>query len=335
MTTVGMDLAKNVFHVVGVDSGNREVVRKALRRGQVVRYFAQLPRCVVGMEACGGAHYWGRQLGALGHEVRLLAPQHVKGYVQGNKTDYNDARAIVAALGRPGMRFVAVKTAWEQDRQALYRLRQGCIGEQTALCNRLRGLLAEYGLVVPLGVVALRRAIPELLAEADNGLSDGFRALLAREYERWGELSVHIAAYTGELERQGRADADCRRLQTIPGFGPIVASVFATMVGTGEGYRRGRDVSAALGIVPRQHSTGGKPRLGGISKRGDPYLRSLLIHGARSVVIRAKHKDDGLSRWINRVRAERGFNKAVVALANKLARIGWAVLRYRSEYRPA
>lgn len=335
ITTVGLDLAKQVFHVVGFDGRGREVKKKALRRRGVVSYFAQMPRCVIGMEACASAHYWARQLQALGHEVHLIPPQHVKPYVQGNKNDYNDARAIVAAMNRSGMRFVGVKTVVQQDRQALHRLRRGCIDEQTALCNRLRGLLGEYGLVVPQGIAALRRAVPELLEDADNGLSDGFRRLVAQEYRRWQELASHIRDYTRELERQVREDADCRRLQTIPAFGPIVASVFHSVVGQGEAYRRGRDVSASLGLVPRQHSTGGKPVLGAISKRGDPYLRSLLIHGARSVVIRAKHKDDALSRWINRVRATRGFNKAVVALANKLARIGWAVLHYRREYRPA
>lgn len=335
VTTVGLDLAKKVFHAVGFDGRGQEVGKKTLRRGQVLGYFAQLPRCVIGMEACAGAHYWARQLRELGHEVRLVAPQHVKPYRQGNKHDYNDARAIVAAMGRSGQRFVAVKTVAQQDRQALLRLREGCIADQTALCNRIRGLVAEYGLVVGKGIEVLRKAIPRWLEDADNGLSEDLRRLLAQEYRRWQELAAHIKAYDRELKRQARQDPDCRRLQSIPGFGPVVASVFHNLVGQGEAYRRGRDVSASLGIVPRQHSTGGKAVLGGISKRGDPYLRSLLIHGARSVVIRAKHKDDALSRWINRIRAERGFNKAVVALANKMARMGWAVLRYQTEYRVA
>lgn len=335
VTTVGLDLAKNVFHAVGFNGRGQEVGKKTLRRGQVLGYFAQRPCCVIGMEACAGAHYWARQLRELGHEVGLVAPQHVKRYRQGNKHDYNDARAIVAAMGRSGQRFVAVKTVAQQDRQALLRLREGCIADQTALCNRIRGLVAEYGLVVGKGMEVLRKAIPRWLEDADNGLSEDLRRLLAQEYRRWQELAAHIKAYDRELKRQARQDADCRRLQSIPGFGPVVASVFHNLVGQGEAYRRGRDVSASLGIVPRQHSTGGKPVLGGISKRGDPYLRSLLIHGARSVVIRAKHKEDALSRWINRIRAERGFNKAVVALANKMARMGWAVLRHRTEYRPA
>lgn len=335
VTTVGLDLAKNVFHAVGFNGRGQEVGKKTLRRRQVLGYFAQLPRCVIGMEACAGAHYWARQLRELGHEVRLVAPQHVKAYRQGNKHDYNDARAIVAAMGRSGQRFVAVKTVAQQDRQALLRLREGCIADQTALCNRIRGLVAEYGLVVGKGIEVLGKAIPRWLEDADNGLSEDLRRLLAQEYRRWQELAAHIKAYDRELKRQARQDPDCRRLQSIPGFGPVVASVFHNLVGQGEAYRRGRDVSAALGIVPRQHSTGGKPVLGGISKRGDPYLRSLLIHGARSVVIRAKHKEDALSRWINRIRAERGFNKAVVALANKMARIGWAVLRHQTEYRAA
>lgn len=334
ITTVGLDLAKNVFHVVGFDGRGVEVRKKALRRGQVARYFAQLPRCVVAMEACGGAHFWGRTLEGLGHEVRLVPPQHVKAYVQGNKNDYNDARAMVEAMKRPGMRFVAVKTVAQQDRQAVYRLRQGCQGDETALCNRIRSLVGERGLVAPKGKAALGRAVPEWLADAENGLSEDFRRLLAQEYRRWQELAAHLREYDRALVRQGREDPDCRRLQTIPGYGPVVASVFQSVVGRGEAYRRGRDVSAALGLVPRQHTTGGKAVLGGISKRGDAYLRSLLVHGARAVVSRAKHKDDPLSRWINRIRAERGFNKATVALANKMARMGWVVLRHQTEYRP-
>lgn len=335
VTTIGLDLAKSVFHVVLFDDRGREVSKKALKRSQLARYFAQLPVCVVAMEACASAHYWGRVLQGQGHEVRLVPAQHVRAFVQGNKHDYNDARAIVAAMGRSGMRYVAVKSVEQQDRQALTRLRQGCLGEQTALVNRLRGLLGEYGLVVAKGPATLRAAIPALLEDADNGLSDDFRRLLSLEYARWQDLRAIIDAYDRELETRARADEACRRLQAAPGFGWIVAWVFASAVGDGRAYRRGRDLSAALGVVPRQHSTGGKTVLGGISKRGDAYLRSLLIHGARSVVSRAKGKDDALSCWINGIRGRGGFNKAVVALANKMIRIGWALLRHGTEYRPA
>ena len=335
ITTIGLDLAKSVFHAVCCDNRGKVVRKKMLRRSQVLAYFVNLPSCIVGMEACASAHYWARELEALGHQVKLIPPQYVKAYVRGNKNDYNDALAIAEAVVRPEMRFVAVKTTDQQDLQALLRLREGCLKERTALCNRIRGLLAEYGLILPKGVNVLRRHLPELLEDGENGLNDLFRRLLAEGYQQLKDLDRHIASYTQELERQVQQHDECRRLQTIPGYGPIVASAFHSAIGSGEAYRRGRDVSASLGLVPRQHSSGGKDILLGISKRGDRYLRSLLVHGARSVVIQAGKKDDRLSRWINKVRAERGFNKAVVALANKMARIGWAILAHKTVYQAA
>ena len=233
------------------------------------------------------------------------------------------------------MRFVSVKTPAQQDVQALHRLRERRLQERTALGNQLRGLLAEYGLIFPEGINVLHRRLPELLEDCENGLSDLFRRLLAQSYQQLLALDGYIDFYTQEMKRQSQQNEACRRLQTIPGYGPIVASVFHSAVGNGEAYRRGRDVSASLGLVPRQHSSGGKEVFLGISKRGDRYLRSLLVHGARSVVIRAANKDDRLSRWINKVKAERGFNKAVVALANKMARIGWAVLVNKTTYQIA
>jgi transposase len=333
--TIGLDLAKHVFHVLGCNGHGKIVRKRMLKRSQVLAYFANLPVSLVGMEACASAHYWARELGALGHEVRLIPPQYVKPYVRGNKNDYNDALAIAEAVVRPEMRFVGVKTPAQQDIQALHRLRERCLGDRTALCNQLRGLLAEYGLVFPKGVTTLRRRLPGLLEDGENGLSDLFRQLLAQGYQQLQELDGHIDFYTQELVYQSQQDDTCQRLQTIPGFGPIVASVFHSVVGHGEAYRRGRDVSASIGLVPRQHSSGGKEVLLGISKRGDRYLRSLLIHGARSVVIQAKAKDDRLSRWINRLVSTRGFNKAVVALANKMARIGWVILSKKTTYQAA
>jgi transposase len=335
ITTIGLDLAKNVFHVVCCDQRGKVVSKKMLRRSEVLRYFANWPPCLVGMEACASAHHWARALGALGHEVKLIPPQYVKPYVRGNKNDYNDALAIAEAVTRPEMRFVAVKTTEQQDVQALHRLREKRLQDRTALCNQLRGLLAEYGLILPQGVNLLRRRLPELLEDGENGLSDLFRQLLAQGYQQLQELDRHIEFYTWEMKRQSQQDEACRRLQTIPGYGPIVASVFHSVIGSGEAYRRGRDVSASLGLVPRQHSSGGKEVLLRISKRGDRYLRSLLVHGARSVVIQAAKKDDCLSRWINKVRTQRGFNKAVVALANKMARMGWAVLVNKTVYQSA
>ncbi len=335
ITTIGLDLAKHTFHVVCCDGRGQVVKKRMLRRSQVLDFFARLPACLVGMEACASAHHWGRQLGALGHQVKLISPQYVKAYLRGNKNDYNDALAIAESVIRPQMRFVAAKTTEQQDIQALHRLRERCIADRTALGNQVRGLLAEYGVVLPKGIHVLRRRLPELLEDADNGLSALFRRLLRRSYWQLQLLDEQIDAYTQEVTRLSGQDEACRRLQSIPGFGPIVASVFYSVVGDGQAYRRGRDVSAALGLVPRQHSSGGKDVLLGISKRGDRYLRSLLAHGARAVIIQADRKDDRLSRWIQRLKAERGINRATIALANKMARMGWAILAHKTVYQAA
>ncbi len=332
ITTIGLDLAKNVLHVVCCDRNGKVINKKMLKRSQVTKYFANLTQCLVGMEACASAHHWARALTALGHQVKLIPPQYVKPYVRGNKNDYNDALAISEAVTRPEMRFVSIKTTEQQDIQALHRLREKRVQDRTALCNQLRGLLAEYGLILPRGINVLRRRLPELLEDGKNDLSDLFRRMLAQSYQQLQELDEYIDFFTHEIKHQSQQDEACRRLQTIPGYGPIVASVFYSAVGNGEAYRRGRDVSASLGLVPRQHSSGGKEVLLGISKRGDRYLRSLLIHGARSVVIRAATKEDRLSLWINKIKSKRGVNKASVALANKIARIGWAVLVNKAVY---
>jgi transposase len=335
ITTVGLDLAKNVFHVICVNAHGKEVKKRMLRRRQVLQFFVQLPPCCVAMEACGGSHYWGRELHALGHEVRLIPPQYVKPYLRGNKNDYNDARAIAEAATRPSMPVVSVKTIDEADMQALHRMRSQCIRDRTALCNSTRGLLGEYGIVFAKGVSNLRKIIPELLEDADNGLSFRFRYLLAQRYKQLIELDEHISFYTQELEMLSQQDEACRRLQTIPGFGPIVSSAFRSTIGDGRAFHRGRDTAASLGLVPRQHSSGGKNILLGISKRGDKYLRAQLVHGARAIVLQAANKSDPLSRWIQRIHTERGFNKAVVAMANKMAHMGWAILRNNTTYQPA
>ncbi len=335
ITTVGLDLAKNVFHIVGLDTHGHEQMKQRLSRGQVLKHFANRPACVIGMEACASSHYFAREFRKLGHEAKLIPPQYVKAYVRGQKNDTHDARAIAEAVRVPSMRFVTVKTVEQQDVQSLVRLREGAINARTAAANRMRGLLGEYGILTGKGINTLRRALPEVLEDASNGLTQVFRRLLNRERQHLRELDAHIDALTAELTALSKQDDRVVRLQTAPGYGPIVASVFASVMGDGAPYRRGRDASASIGLVPRQHSSGGKNVLLGISKRGDRYLRSLLIHGARAVVNAAQKKDDPLSRWINRLRETRGVNKATVALANKLARIGWAILRNGTTYRPA
>lgn len=332
---VGLDIAKHVFHAVCLDERGHEVKRRKLRRGQVREYFAQLTPTRIGIEACASSHYWARELEQLGHSVGLIPAQHVKPLLRGNKNDFNDALAIAEALDRPKMRFVPIKSVEQQDIQALHRQRSQCVKERTALVNNTRGLLGEYGLTVNQGVGALRRAIPEMLEDAGNGLSELFRETLARRYEQLCQLDEHIGYYDAKIRQHGAPAGRAQRLQALPGVGPIVASALWAFIGDGQGFRCGRDVSASLGIVPGQHSSGGKAHLLGISKRGDRYVRTQLIHGARAAVNQAPGKDDRLSRWVVRVMERRGKNKAIVALANKLARIAWAMLRHGREYDPA
>lgn len=333
-TTVGLDIAKHTFHLVVLDRHQRVVRRKKLSRHKLLAYFAQHPACTVALEACATSHYWGRALQRQGHTVRLLPARAVKPYVRGNKNDYNDALAIAEACFRPGLRTVPIKSVEDQDRQALHRLREGVQRQRQRLANQLRALLAEYGLIAPQGLARLRRMLAEQLEAADNGLSDTFRALLYEGYSQLQELDAHLQAYDRRIQVQTRASEAAQRLQSIPGFGPLASSAYLNLVGDGRAYRCGRDVSAALGLVPRQHSSGDKQVLLGISKRGNRYVRTLLVHGARSVVRVAHRKTDALSRWVLQLIQRCGRNKAIVALANKLARIAWAILRQGGVYQP-
>ena len=333
VSIIGLDIAKNVFHAVAVDTKGREVWKKRLRRAQVVRFFAQQPPCTVAMEGCSGAHHWGREFEELGHRARLLSPHVVKSYVHGAKNDYNDARAIAEAAARPYVRSVPVKTLWQQESQALHRLRGGLVRERTAQVNRLRGLLAEFGLVVPKGIAHLRRRLPELLEDADNDLTPYLREALERQRQHLHRLDEEIATLDRRIHALARDHEDARRLTEIPGIGPLVATALCAAFASATQFRKGRDLAAALGLVPAQHSTGGRIGLLGISKKGDRYLRTLLIHGARAVLSHAARRDDPLSRWALQVQARRGTNVAVVALANKLARIAWVVLARGESYR--
>jgi transposase len=326
ITTVGLDIAKNKFHFVGCNQAGKIAKKKVLRRSEVLAYFAALRPCVVAMEACASAHYWTRELSKLGHDAKQIAPQHVKAFLRGNKNDFNDALAISEAATRPEMRFVSPKTQAQQDIQSLHTLRKKCERDRTANSNEIRGLLAEYGVVLPIGITHVYNNLPKLYdRETKNGLSDLFKELLEQHYQKLTELQAHLAYYTKKIIELSKSN-ECTLLQTIPGYGPIIASAFYQHVGDGASFKNGRCVSASIGLVPKQHSTGGKPRLQGISKRGNSYLRTLLIHGARSVVNNIKDKQTPLANWVRRLIYTRGKNKATVALANKLARIGWAVL---------
>ena len=334
-TTIGLDIAKSVFQVHGVDAKGKVVLRKVLKRRQVLEFFANRAPSLIGMEACAGAHYWARELGKQGHEVKLISPQFVKPYVKGNKNDANDAEAICEAVGRPNMRFVPVKTAEQQDLLALHRVRSGLVKERTAQANRLRGLLGEYGIVIGKGLAQLRKRLPEILEDAENDLSDLMRALFADLHGRILALDQQVAAYGDKLKTLNQMSAVCRKIGQVPGVGPITATAMAmaASLGDGQAFETGRQVSAWLGLVPGQQSSGGKPKLMGISKRGDTYLRTLLIHGARAVVRAAAKKHDAKSRWINALVQRRNANIAAVALANKNARVIWALLRRGENYR--
>lgn len=334
ITMIGLDIAKQIFHAAGLNRSGKVLLKRKLRRHQVLEWFAQQSPTRVSLEGCASAHYWARELEQLGHEVHLLAAQHVKPYVMGNKNDYNDAVAIAEAAGRPRLHRIAIKTVAQQDIQALHRMRQSVVSERVALCNQVRGLLGEYGLIVKQGISALRTAIPEILEDGEKGLTGLFRELLQQKYHQLQQLDEHVAYYNDQLQQQAKASETIQRLQSLPGFGPIVASTYHAVIGDGKVFSNGREVSASLGLVPRQHSSGGKEQLLGISKRGDGYLRSLIVHGARAVVKHAHKKDDALSRWVVRLIERRGKNKATVALANKLARIAWAITTQGSRYHP-
>jgi transposase len=332
VTTIGLDIAKNVFQVHGVDANGKAILRKQLKRSQVLAFFANLPPCLAGLEACAGAHYWARELAKLGHDTRLISPQFVKPYVKGNKNDANDAEAICEAVGRPSMRFVPVKSIEQQDIQMLHRVRSGLVKERTALANRTRGLLGEYGLVVGLGLAQLRKRLPELLEDAENGLTVAARQLFSDLYDQLVEQDKQVSAYGDKIQLLHRSSPVSQALATIPGIGPIIATALVAALGNGKAFASARQVAAWLGLVPRQDSSGGKAKLLGISKRGDVYLRTLLIHGARAVVKAAAKKDDAQSRWINDLVRRRNANIAAVAVANKNARIVWALLTRTETY---
>lgn len=334
ITRIGIDIAKHVFHCVMLNESGEVVQKKKLNRKTMATYFSNLPPCLIALEACAGSHYWGRVLQSQGHQVKLIPPQYVKPFVKGNKNDYNDALAIAEAAVRPTIRFVAIKTPAQQDIQGLHRLRDEWVKRRTAQSNQLRGLLGEYGIVVNQGLGVLRRRMPEILEDAENGLSVLCRKVMAEGYAELCHLDSRIAGIERQLHHTIAQDDACRRLQTMGGFGPLVSSVFYAHVGDGSAFRRGRDVSASVGIVPKQHTTGGKPLLLGISRRGNRRLRYLLIHGARSVVKHAHKKTDPTSQWICQRIAQNGYNKAVVAYANKMARTGWAILHNHTTYQP-
>lgn len=323
ITTVGLDLAKSVFQLHAVDVRGVVMLRRQCRRGQVLAVLAQLPACVVAMEACASAHYWGRQIQQLGHTVMLIAPQYVKPFVRGGKNDRNDAQGICEAALRPDMPQVALKSEEQQALLSVHRMRELLEKQRKQLGNQLRGLLAEFGVVLPKGVSQLRAGLGEAIERVPTLL----RPSLHEAAQRLSQLEQASAAHTAQIEQFAQLSPLCRRLMRERGIGPITASAFVATIGSPAHYRNGRQLAASLGLVPRQHSTGGKPVLLGITKRGDRYLRMLLIHGARAVLRYAPGKADPLSCWLQQLAQRRGVNRTTVALANKNARHLWAIWR--------
>jgi len=322
ITTVGIDLAKSVFSLHGVDASGKMVLRRTVRRDRLVETVASLSPCLIGMEACSGAHEWGRRFQEYGHTVKLMAPKFVAPYRKSDKNDGNDAEAICEAVTRPSMRFVPVKSVEQQALLALHRVRQGFVVERTAIINRLRGLMTEFGVVLALRSVTVRRQA----AQAAEALPELARGAIGDLLEQLRRLDERIEAYDKQIEAQARLSESARRLMKIRGIGATTALAIVATVGNAREFKNGRQFAAWIGLVPGQYSTGGKARLGHISKRGDAYLRNLLVQGARSVLQTASQHSDRLSRWALELQARRGYYRTLVAIANKNARIAWALL---------
>jgi transposase len=331
--SVGIDLGKTVFHLVGMKLSGEVVLRKKFSRTQLLRFTANLKVDLIGMEACGGAHFLGRALREQGHEVRLMPAQYVKPYVKTNKSDYIDAEAIAEAVGRPTMRFVPIKTDDQLDMQSLHRVRERWVMRRTAVINQIRSLLLERGVTFRKGKQHLTQALPPILEDATTTLSGALRALLMQLALELDQLALRIDEADAVLKRITHENDACQRLVAIPGIGPLTATALIATVGNGLAFGKGREFAAWIGVVPREHSTGGKQKLLGISKRGNAYLRRLFILGARAVLQHSTKQSSALSAWLAQLTSRTHPNVAAVALANKLARIAWAVLAKGQPYR--
>ena len=333
ITSVGIDLGKTTFHLVALGERNKILLRRKFSRSQLLAYTANLPASLIGLEACTGSHFIGTALREQGHQVRLIPAQFVKPYRKSNKNDFIDAEAIAEAVAKQNMRFVQIKTQEQLDWQAMHRVRDRLVQRRTALINEIRGFLLERGITFPAQPLHLRKNLPTVIEDAEQNLSGRLRWLLQRLWQEWKQTEIDIETVTDEIERISTEDERCRRLRQIPGIGPLVSTAMVAAIGNGAAFRRGRDFAAWVGVVPRQYSTGGKQKLYGISKRGNVYLRRMLIHGARAVLFRVKYDTAGLGQWVHRLAQRAPRNKVVVAIANKLARIAWAVLSSGKDYR--
>lgn len=334
ITTLGIDLAKNVFQLHGTDSKGKCVLKKKLSRAKLPAFIANLKPCLIGIEACGSAHYWARRFRELGHTAKIMSPQFVKPYIKANKNDANDAAGIAEAVTRPDMKFVPIKTIEQQDMLLLHRARELAIKQRTAQSNQIRGLLSEYGIVISKGLHHLEQ-LPVILENNKDKLTEYADAIYKQLHEQFKLVDKQVESYDKQIKEIAKNNEVCRALMEIEGIGPITASAAVATIGDAKVFKRGREAAAWLGLVPRQHSSGGKERLLGISKHGDKYLRKLLVHGARSVLINCEKKTDKRSLWIADKKKRCGINKAAVALANKNARIIWAIMATGECYRKA
>lgn len=322
----GIDIGKTLFHVCGCDTKGKPLLRKKFKRPQLIEFFANAELAVIGMEACPSSQWLARKLKAMGHDSKIMSAQFVKPYLKNQKNDANDAEAIAEALQRPTMRFVAHKSVDQSDTQALHRIRDRLIKQQTQLINQTRGLCWENGVTIGKGVATFHRDMPAVLEDAENDLSPRMRRLITRLWEDTRSTQARIKEVSLEIKALAAHDGLARRLMTIPGVGELAATALISAVGNPKSFRRGRDLSAWIGLVPRQHTTGGTPRLLGISKRGHPYLRRLLIHGARAVKTHLNRERDKLGPWLDSAEERMHANKVIVALANKIARIAWVIM---------
>lgn len=334
ISTIGIDLAKESFQIHAVDERGKTVIKKKLKRKEMMTFFANLKPCLIGIEACSSSHYWARKLDSMGHVVKLMAPQFVKPYVKTNKNDAADAEAICEAVTRPSMRFVATKNIQQQTMLSIHRVRSLLVAERTAMTNQTRGLLSEFGIVIPQGIKVLRARLPDILEDAENELSPDMRELITMLSDRIQSITEKVDELELKIKQSNKQNEHIKRLEDIPGIGPLTASAFVATIGNVDAFKNGRELAAFLGLVPRQHSTGGKQNLLGISKRGDSYLRTLLIHGARAVIRFAESKQDK-SPWLVDLIGRRNKNIAAVALANKNVRIIWAMLARDTAFNPA
>lgn len=332
ISVLGVDLAKNVFQLYGVNERSQAVMDKKLSRQKLVEFISNLKPCIIAMEACGSAHYWAREFKKMGHDAKLIAPQFVKPYVKSNKSDAADARAIVEAATRPHMRFIPVKQVVHHDMQSWIRVRDRIVRSRTAVLNETHGLLAEYGIILPKSKSKLIKKVVFLMS--DENITGDLKDLLEIQYEDISAIEKQIKRCDAKILKFSREVEVCKRLKTIPGVGEVTSVAMASAVVDPNHFKNGREFSASLGLVPRHTGTGGKISLGRISKRGDCHLRQLLVHGGRSVLKNAKNKQDSLSLWALQKAASRGHNKAAVAVANKNARIIWALMKYGENYKP-